>query len=161
MDPVLRVALAFGLFALSHLALASPPLRPLLVARLGPRGFTLLFSVVAWLTSGVAISTYAAHAAEGPPGLALGAYPAARFVLIAALVLAAMLMVGTFARYDDSPYAFSGARRREPQGLERVTRHPFFVGTALLGGAHALLATHLVGAVLMGGVALLALVGAW
>ena len=50
---------------------------------------------------------------------------------------------------------------REPRGLERVTRHPFFVGVALLGAAHALLAPRLVGAVAMGSLALLAGVGAW
>lgn len=161
MDPVLRVALAFALFALTHLGLAWPPLRQPLVARLGRWGFTLLFSVVAWLTFGSAISGYAAHAGEGPAGLALGAQPAARFLLIAAIVAGTMLMAGAFAGYDDSPYAFAGEPRREPRGLERVTRHPFFVGTALLGAAHALLATRLVGTVLMGSLATFALLGAW
>ena len=73
MDPVLRVALAFALFAATHLALGAPRVRSALVARLGPQGFTLLFSLVAWLTFGLAISSYAAHAGEGPAGLALGA----------------------------------------------------------------------------------------
>jgi uncharacterized membrane protein len=50
---------------------------------------------------------------------------------------------------------------REPRGLERVTRHPFFVGAVLLGSAHALLAPHLVGAVAMGSLALFAAIGAW
>ena len=71
-----------------------------------------------------------------------------------------MLMVGAFARYGRSPYALGGAEVREPRGLERVTRHPFFVGTTLLGAAHALLATHLVGAIAMGSLALLAGLGA-
>jgi uncharacterized membrane protein len=161
MDPVLRVALAFGLFAASHIGLAWPPLRQALVARLGRWGFTLLFTLVAWLTFGGAVATYAAHAGEGPAGLALGTHAAARFVLVAAIVLGSMLMAGTFAGYMGSPYSFGGEQRREPRGLERVTRHPFFVGTALLGGAHALLATRLVGAFLMGSLALFALLGAW
>ena len=49
---------------------------------------------------------------------------------------------------------------REPRGIERITRHGFFVGVFLLGAAHALLATRLIGAVLMGGLALFALLGA-
>jgi uncharacterized membrane protein len=161
MDPVLRVALAFALFAISHVGLGWPPVRQALVARLGRWGFTLLFSCIAWLTVGGTVATYAAHAGEGPAGLALGAHPAARFALVVAVVLGSMLMAGTFAGYIGSPYSFGGEQSHEPRGLERVTRHPFFVGTALLGGAHALLATRLIAAVLMGGLAVFALLGAW
>ena len=161
MDPVLRVALGFALFAAAHIGLAWPPIRRRLVARLGRWGFTLLFTAVAWITFGAAVSSYAAHAHEGPAGLALAVYPAARLPLIGAIALGAMLMTGTFAGYAQSPYAFGGELVREPRGLERVTRHPFFVGVGLLGASHALLATRLVGAVLMGSLALFALVGAW
>jgi uncharacterized membrane protein len=159
MDPVLAVVLALVPFAVTHLALAWPPLRQPLAARLGRLGFIVFFSVVAWLTFGFAVSTYAAHASEGPPGLALGSNGAARAVLIAFIALGSMLMTGAFGGYASSPYAMSGAQVSEPRGLERVTRHPFFVGTALLGAAHALLATRLVGAVLMGSLAAVALVG--
>jgi uncharacterized membrane protein len=161
MDPVLRVALGFALFAASHLALGAPRVRTALVARLGQQGFTLLFSLVAWLTFGLAISTYAANAAEGPAGLGLGANAGARAVLIVAITLGVMLMTGTFARYSSSPYALGRKEVREPLGLERVTRHAFFAGTVLFGAAHALLATRLVGAVAMGSLALVAGVGAW
>ena len=50
---------------------------------------------------------------------------------------------------------------RAPRGVERVTRHALFVGVALLGAGHALLATRLVGTVLMGGLAVVAVAGAW
>jgi uncharacterized membrane protein len=161
MDPVLRVSLAFGLFAATHLGLAWPPLRQVLVARLGRWGFTACFTLVAWITFGAAVSSYAAYASEGPAGLGLGSNVAARFVLVAAIVLGSMLMSGAFAGYASSPYSFGGENVREPRGLERVTRHPFFVGVALLGGAHALLATRMVGAILMGSLALFAWLGAW
>jgi uncharacterized membrane protein len=161
MDPVLPVALGFGLFAATHLGLAWPPLRQRLVARLGRWGFTVFFSVVAWLTFGAAFSTYVAHAHEGPAGLALGAYAGARWLGIGAILAGSVLMAGSFAGYARSPYGMAGERVREPRGLERVTRHPFFVGFALFAAAHALLATRLVGAVAMGSLALVALVGAW
>jgi len=45
--------------------------------------------------------------------------------------------------------------------VERVTRHPFFVGVALLASAHLLLATRLVGTVFFAGLAALAILGAW
>jgi uncharacterized membrane protein len=107
------------------------------------------------------VATYATYAEAGPAGLALGARTTARFALVALIVLGVMLMTGAFAGYAGSPYSFGGESVREPRGLERVTRHPFFVGTALLGGAHALLATRLIGALLMGSLALFALLGAW
>ncbi len=161
MDPVLRVALAFGLFAASHIGLAWLPVRQFLVVRLGRWGFTAVFTLAAWITFGAAISTYAAHAGEGPAGFALGGHAAARFALVAAIAVGAMLMSGAFAGYGRSPYALGGEHVREAHGLERVTRHPFFVGVALLGGSHALLATRLVGAIAMGSLACFALVGAW
>src|SRR6185295_18974868 len=84
---------------------------------------------------------------------------AARTVLIAFIALGSMLMTGAFGGYASSPYAMSGQQVCEPRGLERVTRHPSFVGIALLGAAHALLATRLVGAVFMAGLAAIALLG--
>jgi uncharacterized membrane protein len=158
-DPTPSVALGFVLFALAHLGLAWPPVRQPLVARLGRWGFTALFSSVAWLTFGTALARYAAHAQAGPAGPALGAHPTARWVLIAAIVLGSALMTGAFARYARSPYGLAGGNVREPRGLERVTRHPFFVGFALFTAAHALLATRRVGAVMMVCLAVFALVG--
>jgi len=159
MDPVLRVSLGLALFAATHLGLAWPPIRQPLVARLGPFGFTAFYSVVAWITFGIAVSVYAAHADAGPPGLALGADPIVRVVAIALIALGVMLMVGAFADYGSSPFAIGSRRVREPVGLERVTRHPFFVGAALLGLAHALVAPRLVGAILTGGLGALSLLG--
>ncbi len=161
MDPVLRVALCFGLFAATHLGLGSPRVRGALIARLGRWGFTALFTLVAWATFGLAIASYAAVAGEGPAGFALGASAAARIALITAIALGVMLMTGAFATYSQSPFALAGEKVREPRGLERVTRHPFFVGLVLFGAAHALLAPRLVGAVAMGSLALVAGVGAW
>jgi uncharacterized membrane protein len=161
MDPVLLVALGFGLFASTHVGLALPPVRRVLVAGLGRWGFTGLFTVVAWLTFGIAVTTYAAHAGEGPAGLALGRVASLRALLVAAIALGSMLMSAAFAGYARSPYGLGGERVSAPRGIERVTRHPFFVGVALLGAAHALLATRLVGAVAMGSLALFAVAGAW
>ena len=161
MDPVLRVVLGFLLFALTHVGLGLPRVRGALVARLGRWRFTGLFSLVAWLTLGNAVHVYATHAGEGPAGLALGTSVGARALLVAAIALGVVFMTGAFAGYAGSPYALGGENVREPRGLERVTRHPFFVGAMLLGGAHALLAPHRVGAVAMGSLALFAAFGAW
>lgn len=52
----LELAAAYAAFFLSHSVPVRPPLRPWLVARLGPTGFTIAYSalsliVLAWLIS--------------------------------------------------------------------------------------------------------------
>jgi len=63
------------------------------------------------------------------------------------------LLIGGFApsSYRLSPMAPFNTTVREPHGLERITRHPFFAGLVLVFGAHALLSTHLIGTVFFGG----------
>src|SRR5262245_10642906 len=160
MGPALVTALLFALFAATHLGLASPPVRAVIVRRIGPWGFVWLFSCVAAVTFSLAIGYAALHRADGPPGLALGRFEVVRALLVTAIVLGASLMAGSLVDYGRSPFALRGADVREPRGLARVTRHGFFVGLGLLGGAHALLATRLVGAVALGSLAAVALVGA-
>jgi uncharacterized membrane protein len=97
---------------------------------------------------------------EGPAGLALGQVAALRPLLILAAVVGVVMMVASFWSYPRSPYSLERGRGSpEERGLERVTRHPFFAGLALFASAHALLATRLVGAVLMAALAALAVLG--
>ncbi len=160
MDPAFSVALAFLPFALSHIGLAVPCLRSALVARLGVWGFTSLFFVVAALTFGLAISTFAALHGTGAPGPALGEIALLRPVLVLAIVVGIALMAGSLGEYRRTPYSMTNPGVPEPKGLARVSRHPFFFGLGLLGGAHALLATHVTDAVGMGALGAFALVGA-
>jgi uncharacterized membrane protein len=82
--------------------------------------------------------------------------------LIFAVAAGVAAMVASFWSYDRSPYSLDRRHATpDPRGLERVTRHPFFAGMTLFAIAHALLATHLIGAVLMLSLAALATVGAW
>jgi hypothetical protein len=82
-------------------------------------------------------------------------------------VLAGVVAAGIVLRRRRRPVSALGVRalpdgaRLEPRGIERITRHPFFAGTALLGLGHALLASRLTGVVFFGGLALFALAGAW
>ena len=160
MDPALVVALLFGLFAATHIGLASVSIREAIVRRTGRWGFLWLFSCVAAVTFSAAVLYTSLHHREGLPGLALGRFEVARALLVTAIVLGSALMAGSLADYSRSPYSARGDDVREPSGLQRVTRHGFFVGVGLLGSAHALLATKLVGALAMGGLAFVALAGA-
>jgi len=148
-------------FVGSHIGLATQPVRSRLVARFGEWGFRWIFSGMAATSFALLVIWYADHRTEGPAGLALGTYAALRWPLVSMVVLGIVLMAGSFARYSGGPYDLVDPGTSRPaRGLERVTRHSFFFGVALFAGAHALLATHLVGALPMLALTVLAVGGA-
>src|SRR6266704_3085569 len=161
MRSVVGLTALWLVFGGMHIGLATCRVRDGLVSRLGERGFLALFSLIAAVSFSVLVHYYTLHRFDGPPGLALGAAPALRRTLMAVVVAGIVLIAASLVVYPRSPMALFNATVRAPRGIERVTRHAFFVGVALLGAAHALLATRLVGTVLMGGLAVVAGAGAW
>lgn len=161
MSAVAAVVLAWLVFGGSHIGLATAPVRAPLVAKLGPRGFMIVYIAIASALFIALVWTYAAVAADGPAGPDL-ARTWARGPLIVAIVIGFALMAGAFAPtgYWDSPVVVLGDGVRAPVGLERITRHPFFTGFALIAGAHVLLASRLTGVVFFGGFIALATLGA-
>lgn len=160
LEPAVTVGLLALLFAATHIGLATRRVRGALVARLGEGGFFALFSGVAAALWAAMVAYYAAHRFAGALGLGLGASAAAHWVLMGVVVAGVMLMAAGLLVYPSLPTALFDQPIRAPRGIERVTRHPFFAGVALLGGAHVLLATHLVGTVLAAGLTALAVAGA-
>src|SRR5262245_47460105 len=161
MEPALGLATLGVAFAATHVGLATRRIRSALVGRLGERGFLAGFSLVASILFALLVHFYAIHRFEGAPGPALGATQPLRAVLVGAIVVGLVLAFAAFPAYPGSTYATGGAGTPAPRGLERITRHPFFVGVAIAAAAHALLATHLVGTVFALGLLGLSLVGAW
>jgi uncharacterized membrane protein len=161
MEPALVVALLWLVFGGLHVGLATRRVRAAVVARLGEAGFTALFSVVATVLFTLLVRYYAGHRLEGSMGLALGEVTALRWALMAVIVFGFALATASLTTYPASPMALFTTTVRTPRGLERVTRHPFFMGVALAALAHVPLATRLVGAVFQAGLAVLALAGAW
>lgn len=161
MESILGVAILWLAFAGTHIGLGTRRIRAELVARLGEWGFLGLFSLVASVTFAALVRYYAVHRLEGPGGLALGESPWLRALLIAAVFLGLVLAFAGFHSYPASPYALGNPSTRAPRGLERITRHPFFVGVGIMGTAHALLASRLVGTLFFGALAVYAFVGAW
>ena len=159
MTPAMVVTMLWVLFAGSHIGLAV--LRARLVARLGEIGFTLVFYLVAAVSFAALVTYYAAHRFAGAPGIGLGQMSGVRGLLIAVAVFGLALSIPGLTSYARLPSALFGQPVRGVRGIERVTRHPFFAGTALFAGAHVLLATHLVGTVFFAGLLLLAVVGTW
>ncbi|MGH7804002.1 MAG: NnrU family protein [Candidatus Binatia bacterium] len=163
MEPVFAVTITWLVFGLTHVGLATLGIRSRLVARLGEQGFAYFFSGIAAVAFTLVVATYAGARFEGPPGPGLGQVPIVREALIALVVVGVVLMTATFAGYHEGPYEAGVVDRRfpPPRGLERVTRHAFFVGLVIFSVAHALLATKLVGAVFLLGNAAVAAIGAW
>src|SRR5438093_8381613 len=161
MEPALTVVFFWLLFAGTHLGLATGRLRAALHARLGVWGFTVLFSLVAAGAFTLLIRGYAALRFAGAPGLALGTVPALRWPLMAVIVAGIVQATVSLVSYPRSPMAVFGESVRTPYGIERITRHSFFVGIAIVATAHALLATRLVGTVFFAILALFVTVGAW
>ena len=163
MDPAVNVALLWVLFAGTHMALTSAPLRAPLVARLGERGFSFVFSLVASVSFALLVFYYAAHRFEGAPGLAVGHTGVLHGLFLASIATGFALASAALVAYPRSPYALfaEGTVATEPRGIERITRHGFFMGVILAAVPHALLATHLVGAVFAAGFVVFAALGAW
>jgi uncharacterized membrane protein len=160
MEPAVGVAALWLLFAGTHVGLTIPSVRAAIIRRLGQGGFLAFFSLIASVTFVVLVGYYAAHRFDGAAGLDAGRWPIARWLLVGLAGLGvAFVVVGVFY-YPSLGSALFQEAPRAPRGVESITRHPFFSGAALLGLAHAALAPHLAGAVFMGGLATLAVVGA-
>lgn len=153
------VGLALLAFAASHLALGHPPWRDALAHRLGEKRFLGVFTAIAAITFGALTAALATVGGEGPAGPALGSDPAARIILSALSFASFTLAMAGIVNYGRSAMRILTTRIHPPSGVERVSRHPFFMGFGLFAGVHALLASTLAVAVFFTGLALLSVVG--
>jgi len=161
MLPTFTVLACWMIFGGTHIGLATAPVRQRLVRALGEMGFTVVFYLVASVSFAVLVNAFAQHRAEGVAGLDLGRVAVVRWAALASIVAGVTLIGAALASYPRSPTALFGQPIREPHGLERVTRHPFFAGVAMLGLAHALLATRLVGTAFFAALFAFSALGAW
>lgn len=149
-----EVVLAAAAFVGTHFLL-SHPLRAPLVARLGAGGFLGLYSLVAFVTIG-----WLAFAFRAAPMGALwwpvgdGLWAIATVVML----LASVLLMGSLLGNPALPGA--GAVPAQARGVFAITRHPMLWSFALWSAAHLIVMPYAANAVLVGAIALLALVGA-
>jgi len=160
MEPTLLVAGTWLVFFATHIGLAIEPFRGALVRQLGNRGFFVLFYVVATVTFTIWVAVTAAVRLEGVSGLALGGHLVIRTVAIGVTVIGLSLSVAGLASYPSTPMALPFHPVREPRGVERITRHPFFAGLTLFAVGHVLIVPTLATAVFFAGLAFQAVVGA-
>jgi uncharacterized membrane protein len=161
MNAVLGTAALWLVMVGTHIGLATRRPRDAMTARLGEQGYMLVFSLVAAVSFTALVRFYAAHRLDGPDGLALGSVPLLRGLLMAVIVAGVALGAASLVAYPRSPMALFNDGAGSPRGIERITRHSFFVAVTLVGAAHALLATRLVGTIFAAGFAVLGLAGGW
>ncbi|HUS24728.1 MAG TPA: NnrU family protein [Candidatus Binatia bacterium] len=126
-------------FTALHLLVSGTTLRQALVARLGERAYTVLFSLASVAALGWLIVAYGRLRVPQPTPFTAARGLADTMVLIAFV----FVVLGLLAR---SPTAVGGERLlRAPddaapaRGIHRITRHPFLWGVALWAAVHVLL----------------------
>ncbi len=144
MTSLILAALAFiGI----HLGVSGTTLRDRIVAAIGDRGYMLGFSVASVAALVWLILSYKAADYVPTWGMLEWWKPFAIVLMLPAFVL----VVAGLATPNPTAVAQEGLVERPPQGIVRITRHPFLVGVAIWS------ATHLIG---NGDVASLLLFGA-
>jgi uncharacterized membrane protein len=151
---VTQLALATLAFVGSHLLL-SHPLRAALAARLGERGFLILYSLVALATFAGIIVVYR----QGSDAGALWVAPYRWWPFASLLMLfASILLVGSLVGNPAHP----GAGRKAsaaPRGVYAITRHPMNWSFILWALIHASLSGSPRNLIVAAGIFILALLG--
>ena len=133
MQPATLITLLWVLFAVSHTVPSTAALRPKLIERLGAGPFMGLYSLVSFAFFVPLVVVYFRHRHDGDVLYAFG--PEVYGPAQALAFLGMALLVASAAR--PSPVSMAG--KPEAVGLSRITRHPLFLSTGLLGIAHLVL----------------------
>ena len=161
-DTMTAVTVIFALwfvFALTHVVLSSNPLRPRAVRLLGERLFQGLYSVVAFAVFVPLVLVYAGNKHMGP----LLWHIEPNFVLdlvtrVGNTIAVLIVVAGVFR---PSPTGVTGTPMRRPRGVQRITRHPVFMGIVLWALMHLLVNGYASDAVFFGGFVVFGLLGSW
>ncbi|WP_101067212.1 NnrU family protein [Roseovarius salinarum] len=129
-------AAALAVFLLSHAVPVRPPVRPWLVARLGLRGYLVLYSIAS-----VAVLAWLIVAAGRAPFVPVIPYSVPlHWLPVVAMPVACALVVAGMSIHN--PLSFGGLGRGpfDPgrPGVLAVTRHPLLLALMLWAGAHFL-----------------------
>ncbi len=150
------VALAAIFFVVSHIVLASAPLRAALVGSIGENAFRGLYSAVA-----IAAMVWLALAYTGAPYVELWPETAwARRVPLVVMPVAAILVVCGLTTRNATAIGGGAIDEANPTpGIMKVTRHPFLWGVALWALAHMAPNGDAASLMLFGAIAILSFVG--
>jgi uncharacterized membrane protein len=151
------LAIAAGLFVVTHLVLATPRVRSPVAGRIGNRGFRIVYSAIA-----IALIVWMVLAYGDAPVIDLWTPSVAlRHLSLAIMPFACILVVAGASTANPSAI---GSDRPDvaaagPVGILKVTRHPMMWGFALWAIAHLLANGDAASAIFFGSLTFLALVG--
>lgn len=146
-------------FAATHTVLSSLTLRPRFIARLGLRGFQVLYSLVAFATFVPLAWSYSTNKHSGSLLWNLTGIPGIRALSIALSALAVVLLILAFVQ--PSPTGLAPGVPLRARGITRVTRHALFMAIALWGLAHLILNGFLGDVLFFGGFIVYGLYGSY
>ena len=153
MTDLTLLIIAISLFVAGH-ELLSHPLRAPLVARLGEKGFALLYSVVALGSLFWAVQLWKAV----PPDRLWTVSSWVHWLMVALMLFAAILFIGSVTAPNPALMGMPAGGR--PRGVQRITRHPMMWSFAIWALVHIVLTADSRTIVLASGIATLALFGA-
>ncbi|WP_035898055.1 NnrU family protein [Labrenzia sp. DG1229] len=148
---------AFAVFFASHMVLIRPPVRPVLVRLLTPRGFSAAYSLLSIL-----ILWWMIEAAQAAPYFELWSWaPWQNWVPIIAML--PVCLIAVFGVAIPNPFSFGGTNNEifNPQkpGIVRWMRHPILVAMFLWSVAHLVPNGNLAHVILFGAFAIFSLLG--
>ena len=153
MSDLVWLIIAISAFIAGH-ELLSHPFRAPLVARVGERGFLIIYSVTALATLGWAVQVW-----KGVPVDRLWIAPLwLHWASIGLMAFAAILFVGSVTAPNPALMGMPAGGR--PRGVQRITRHPMMWSFAIWGLVHIVLSADSRTIVLASGIIVMALFGA-
>ncbi len=152
------IAFWWVIFAATHTALSSLPVRQRFVAVLGEKVFLGFYSLIAFATLIPLASVYFSNRHAGGLLWVLVSTPGVRPLAMILSVLGIALVVASL--FQPSPALAGLKQARGPHGLTRITRHPLFMGIALWAAGHLMVNGALTDALFFGGMLAFSLAGA-
>jgi uncharacterized membrane protein len=153
MSDLVWLIIAISAFIAGH-ELLSHPFRAPLVARVGERGFLLIYAVTALATLGWAVQIWKGMAVDrlwlAPTWL--------HWVCVGLMAFAAVLFVGSVTA--PNPALMGMPAGGAPRGVQRITRHPMMWSFAIWGVVHIIMSADSRTIILASGIIVMALFGA-
>lgn len=159
MMAVIVIICLWLVFALSHVALSSNPVRPRAVRLFGERLFQGLYSLVAFAVFVPLVMVYAGNKHDGPLLWHIEPNVVLDVVTRVGNTVAVMLVVAGI--FHPSPTGVTGTPTRRPRGVQRITRHPLFMGVVLWALMHLLVNGFASDVAFFGGFVVFGLLGSW
>ncbi len=138
MDPTLTIGVLAAAFVLTHVIPSHPGIRERLIARLGEGPYLGAYSLVQLVVWVPLVFLWWSNLHQGPALWALR-HPAATHSVELVNLLALGLVGASLVAPAPSSLTAMGRRVFEPRGPAAITRHPLFVGIAVLSASHMVL----------------------